>query len=154
MDFWGNQMAIGTSVNYQFACIYLRVASFSLAVFDRNYKNDENTTSWIVSVLNIIESINHLPIAYEYYNMDFKFAENDDGSAKAIIIKVPNPRYECECNYVGIVKKNNKIRYFTSELYIITHEFCLCEFMADGSHCAYGTTIDSFEDFTRTILDF
>lgn len=90
---------------------------FSVDVFDKNYKNNENTAKWIATALNSIKLTKRIPIGDEYYNMSFKFAEIDDGSAKAIIIEVPNPKFECECNYVGIVKKCNVIRYYTNELY-------------------------------------
>lgn len=33
-----NQMSISTSINYQFACIYLRNISFSVDVFDKIIK--------------------------------------------------------------------------------------------------------------------
>lgn len=51
-----NQMSISTSINYQFACIYLRNISFSVDVFDKNYKNNENTAKWIATALNSIKT--------------------------------------------------------------------------------------------------
>lgn len=149
-----NQMSISTSINYQFACIYLRNISFSVDVFDKNYKNNENTAKWIATALNSIKLTKRIPIGDEYYNMSFKFAELDDGSAKAIIIEVSNPKFECECNYVGIVKKDNAIRYYTNELYAELNSFFLCEFVANGSHRAYNRPSKSIEEFAATILNF
>lgn len=148
-----SQMSISTSVNYQFSCIYLKNISFSVDVFDKNYKNNENTAKWIATALDSIKLTKQIPIGNEYYNMPFKFAEIDDGSAKAIIIEVPNPKFECECNYVGIVKKDNVIRYYTNELFVELNAFYLCEFMTNGSHRSSNKTSKNIEEFAAKILN-
>lgn len=148
-----SQRALNSSINYQFACVYLRSNSFSVGVFDNNYGNTCNTEQWISSSLDMIQRTKHIRVDSEYYNMPFRFEENDNGTVQAIVIKIPNPYYECECNYVGIVKNKNVIRYFTSELYLLDNEFHLCEFMIDGSHYSYTKSISNLDEFVSTILN-
>lgn len=150
--FLQNQSALNSSINYQFSCVGLRNCSFSVDNFNRNYGSTENTTKWIENILNVIKHQRHLQIEKEYYNMPFRFEERDDSKVRAIVIKIPNAKYECECNFVGIVEKQGGIRYFTNELYVTENEFHLCEFMSNGSHRAYSYMPKDFDEFIEIIL--
>lgn len=147
-----NQQNAAISVNYQFSCVSIRMMCFSRMVFEEKYENDQKTVEWIGTILNGVQVMKHIPIPMDFYSMPYHFVHNEDNTVRAIIFEVPNPRFECDCNYVGVVNNKGEMQYYTNEYYVSAKKFRTCEFLSDGSRYSYSFEPKTVEEFAKIIL--
>lgn len=71
-------------------------------------------------------------------------------SGKGIVLEIPNPTYECECNYVALLCGDSK-RMFTNEYYASSKTFGLCS-ITKTMRMSLNIETDTFEKFVKATI--
>lgn len=90
----------------------------------------------------------------EFKNLKCDFRTDKDKLIAGIMIEIPNPTIEPECNYICVCFKDRTPVYFESELYE-DETYGLCSRNENGGHSNYGhllETISSFDDMWKALL--
>lgn len=148
-----NQARLEKSVNYNFSCRVLNAVFFSEHVdLEKLYGDEEGTKNVILRALLVVKERYGLRIPPEFIAMPFHFIKNEN--KWGVVIEVPNARYECECNMIGMIqKKDGSKLYYTNEYYASDNSFGLCLF-TDEKHFSLSYKTQKLEEFIEIISSF
>ncbi|MBE5755466.1 MAG: hypothetical protein E7341_02140 [Clostridiales bacterium] len=133
------------STNYVLTNHLLKLICPNITVFNKFYHNEEEFRKTLFLILENIKKTG-CEVNEEFYFMPVEMINN------GIYLKVPNVRYECECNYVCIKIIDNELYYCTSEYYEDSNIFRFCYAEINGDFRAFaGNQIMSFEDFQNNV---
>lgn len=140
------------SANYHFSNEYLPFLFFlNPEAFDKCMNDQIVLDNCLKTVIAKMKNDGYL--VKDLNNTRTIVVNDEHYDAKGIIFEIPNAEYECECNYVCIVKLNGELKYFESEYYE-SGRFGLCGRDLKG-HYNYGDTggdIRTAEDMWDAIL--
>ena len=86
-----------------------------------------------------------------YTKLKYSLKGKKDAGVSAIIIELPDARIEPECNYVAMTFKDEKIKYFESEMFS-DGSFRLCSRNEDGMHMIHIYDINDADDLWEKML--
>lgn len=142
-----NKKRVDSSVNYQFCFVSLKALFFNEKVkISEIFGDEEAAKNLYLKALLMLKEIKKINIPEEFTRMPIHFV--DRKSSKAIVIEVPNAKYECECNYVGLVEEDDGTkRYYTNEYYSGEKQFGLCMTTATMRMAlkSYPQTLEEFK---------
>lgn len=121
-----NKKRVESSVNYQFCFVSLKALFFNEKVkISEMFGDEEAAKNLYLKALLMLKEIKKMNIPEEFTRMPIHFI--DRKSYRGIIIEVPNAKYECECNFVGLVESDDGSKtYYTNEYYAGEKQFGLC----------------------------
>ena len=143
----GGDLNLDISFNYQFVFLALKRVCFSnkmdLASF---YGHKESVQSLLFEIAKTLGR--KIPNGYEKLNVAFE--KNDE--KLAIVIELPDPKQECDCNYVGLAQKTNGNKeFYTNELFEFTQTYQLCMSTLDA-HFVYALKPQNLQEFAQAML--
>lgn len=140
------------STNYQITCSILRNV-FYLADFlnDDFYNNVDFARKLLKTSISYCSSKGFV-IPDSYKRIPITFISNESNTVYGYIFEFDDAKYECECNYIGMIVANGKKKYYTSEYYTNNNSFGLCMFKSDGSRVFALGTVHTFDDFADKII--
>jgi hypothetical protein len=116
---------------------------------EEHFNNPEKVKAFITSALFILLLAKKIKPTKEFFELPVHFVEKED--RKGFVLELPNPEYECECNYAGFLQKDDGTKlYYTSEYYSMDDTFMLCK-NEPGAHYALNKQITSLKDFIDAI---
>ena len=141
---------LGQSVNYQFCFGALKDGFFHDSTnMDTLYQNEENVHKLAFTCAMMIILLRGIRPPKEYLDLPVHFVEKED--RKGFILEIPDPKFECECNYVALLQTTSGEKlYYTSEFYALSNKFMLCGNTPD-KHMAFNKEITCLQDMIDAI---
>ena len=138
------------SFNYQLSFFALKgLFFFGKFSMDEMYGNEELVQKFYVGGSVILLMKKGMKPDKAYLELPVHFVEKED--RRGFILELPTPKYECECNYLAFLEKNDGTKlYYTSEYYSMSGEFMLCSNTPDG-HASHSVKITCLEDMINAI---
>ena len=94
---------IAKSVNYQFCFVALKGGYFlDTYQMDSLYNDIEAVKNFYLKALLFLKEKRGLKIPKEFLDLPIHFVSNE--KYKGFVLEVPLARYECECNFVGLIQ--------------------------------------------------
>lgn len=143
-DIFEKMMKLKRSVNYQFCNKYLPSLFFSMPEAFVTVLRDESFIKVVFRVLCQAMEEDGFNM-YEYKELKYWIKEDKERQLEGIILEVPYPEIEPECNYVCVLFSNKGPKYFESELYEEGY-FGLCSRDYNGNHFNYGKVVDDIQN--------
>lgn len=134
---------LAASANYQFCNVYLpNIFFLKSELFAKALTNEEHVLFLLSIIFDFMkkDGINVKPLL----NVEYYPRVDKEKKVAGLIIKLPNPSFEPECNYVATAFFDMEPKYFESELYA-SGKFGLCGRDDKGGHLNYGFIIDTIE---------
>lgn len=132
------------STNYHFSNEYLPVLFFLYPEVFEKCMEDQNVLDRCLKIV-IAKMKNDSYEVKDLNNIKTIVMNDEHYNAKGIIFEIPNPKYECECNYVCMAKLNGELRYFRFGL-------CGIDLKAHYNYGDTGGDIRTAEDMWDAIL--
>lgn len=157
-DFLKKRMQLEKSTNYRFCNFYFPgLLFYKPEIFIVCFKKNELIHNLLNIVIEAMEKDGFNVKEYKQLKCDFRV--HDIYKIAGIIIEIPDPKIEPECNYVCACFVDEKTMYFESELYEEGF-YGLCGRDKDGSHFNYGTVggdirtaDDMWNAITKKLID-
>lgn len=141
-----NSNSIATSPNYQSVFFGLKGLYFMDTVDILPItESEEKARGFVKQALDITQRAKGITIPQSFYNMPIHIY-----SGKGIVLEIPNPVYECECNYVALLCGDTK-RMYTNEYYATSNTFGLCCVTKDMRMSLKAET-ENFEKFVKATI--
>lgn len=140
-----------TTPNYMFCFNVLRKLFYLQAEnFDDLYGNEAAARNFILKSILLMKKEFRMRCPSKYKALPLRFEENE--KHRAIVIGLPDPKNECDCNYIALRKSSDgKLLFISSELYVSDRKFMLCVY-TEQRHYALSTEIASYRDFADAVL--
>ena len=145
-----NKKRVESSVNYQLCFVSLKALFFNEKVkIGEIYGNEELAKNLYLTALLMLKEIKKMKIPDEFTRMPVHFIEGK--TYKGIVIEVPNAKYECECNFVGLIESDDgRKTYYTNEYYSGEKQFGLC-MTTDKMRISLKARPQTLEEFKNSI---
>ncbi len=141
-----NQSSISKSPNYQSVFYGLKLRYFSWKEdFAPVTKDETIAREFVRQALVMTNAAKQITIPQEFFNMGIHLYPD-----KGIVLEIPNPRFECECNYVAFICGENK-KMFTNEYYASNRTFGLC-CITDSMRMSLKAETDTFDKFVKATI--
>ena len=141
-----NQSSISASPNYQSVFFGLKGLYFTTTTnFEAVSENEEKAREFVKQALDITQKAKGIRIPQEFYDMPIHMY-----SGKGIVLEIPNPLYECECNYVALLCGDSK-KMYTNEYYASSKTFGLC-CITESMRMSLKAETDNFEKFVKATI--
>ena len=143
-----------TTANYQFCCATLKDVFYGADFSAEDVKSEEKIKGLIKKALSICYKTPNIHIPENYYDLPLHYLSNEDKTIQGYVLKLTDVKYECDCNYVGLIVANGEKKYFTNEYYASDKTFGFCTFLSDGGRRAYNNYPRNFEEFKQAIFQY
>ena len=141
-----NQSSISTSPNYQCVFFGLKGLYFSSTTnFAAITESEEKAREFVKQALDATQRAKGIAIPQQFYDMPIHMY-----SGKGIVLEIPNPVHECECNYVALLSGESK-KMYTNEYYASSRTFGLC-CITESMRMSLKAETDSFEKFVKVTM--
>ena len=131
------------SINYQFCNVFLPGLFFyKPEMFMLCLKKEEYIPVAIKIALEAMQDVGFDTTGYE--NLKYTIKINKEPKVFGLILEIPNPEIEPECNFVCLCFTEEGPIFYESELYEGGY-FGLCVRTEDGRHMNYGTRVDDIK---------
>ena len=146
-----NKPDLASSVNYRFSCQVMKDIFFNKMVdIAKVHGNRSETNKLVLTALLLIVRYFKISIPDEFKEMPIHFVKGE--RALGVVIEVPNAVRECECNFIGMVQKDDGEKlYYTNEYYASSDTFGLCRFTPD-MHIVLNKHPKTLEEFISAII--
>lgn len=140
------------SANYYVACSSLKYVFYKTDFSAEKFFNDLEFAKALVKVAVEMGKKSRIKIPKTYYNLPITFISNEDHSKFGYIVSFDDAKFECECNFVGMMIDNGKKFYYTNEFYMSDNEFGLCLFTSDEKHYFGIGNPQNYEEFKKAMI--
>ena len=143
--FMANNNSISTSPNYQSVFyglknLYLR----AIEDFEPIAESEEMARNFVKLALDLTKKGKGINIPQEFYDMPIHIYPG-----KGIVLEIPNPKLECECNYVALLCGEKKM--YTNEYYAFSNVFSLCA-VTESGRTSYTIQPANLEEFVKATI--
>ena len=143
-DMIKSMMKLKSSTNYHFCNNYLPSLLFSMPEAFLTVFQDESFIKVVFRVLCQAMSEDGFNMD-DYRDLKYWIKRDPEHKLAGVILEIPNPEIEPECNYVCVLFTPKGPIYYESELYEEGY-FGLCSRDANGCHFNYGRTVDDIRE--------
>lgn len=136
------------SVNYHYVFSGVKTLFFAVTDFDNVTKDEESVKKFLYAATLYLKMNSGLSLPAEYFNLPFKFRHN------AIVFEVPNPKKECDCNYVALIQNDDEEQskcMYTNEFFAGEDTFRLC-LSKKNMHSIIGKEPKNLEEFIQATV--
>ena len=109
------------------------------------FDTKEKAREFVKQALDITQKAKGIRIPQEFYDMPIHMY-----SGKGVVLEIPNPLYECECNYVALLCGDSK-KMYTNEYYASSKTFGLC-CITESMRMSLKAETDNFEKFVKATI--
>ena len=142
------------SANYYISCNTLKYVFYQGDPSVESFYDDLELAKALLAVAIEMAKKSGVKVPKSYANLPVSFVSNEDRSIFGYIFSFDDAKYECECNFVGMMIENGKRCYYTSEYCASDNSFALCMFSSDGRHY-FGigdSNPKSYEEFKKAVV--